>query len=57
MKEINLHPRRAARKFFFTERHAVGRLEFALAYRNYPAKWWRNVIMPWNGILREQAIN
>jgi hypothetical protein len=44
MKEINLYPRRAARKVFLTERHAAGRLEFALAYRNYPAEWWQNVI-------------
>jgi transposase len=44
MKEINLRPRRAVREFFLTEAHAAHRLEFALAYRNYPADWWRNVI-------------
>jgi Cft2 family RNA processing exonuclease len=44
MKEINLRPRRAVREFFLTEAHAAHRLEFSLAYRNYPADWWRNVI-------------
>ena len=44
MKTINLHPRRAVRKFFICEIYAEGRLEFANLFSPHPAPWWRPVI-------------
>ena len=44
MKTINLHSRRAVRKFFNSEIHAEDRLKFANLFSPHPAPWWRPVI-------------
>ena len=44
MKENQLYPRRAVRKFFLTEQHIKNRFEFAALYADRDVEWWRSVI-------------
>ena len=44
MKEHQLKPRRAVRKFFMTEEHKENRYEFAALYAYRVVEWWRSVI-------------
>ena len=44
LKERDIHPRRAARKFFLSDDHAVSRLEFSLGHRNDNEELWRRII-------------
>ena len=46
LKERDIHPRRAARKFFLSDDHTVSRLELSLGHRNGNEELWRRTIYP-----------